>query len=187
MPSIYFLRHSKAAPDTDDRKRQLTSEGIVLAQARRESLGSPKFSTVIHSDRLRTEQTARIIAGLAQDEPTIALPHLMTSGEAPWEVRINAAYTALGNAPLKEFLDVAPREMDVFCRIAMAALVYATAQNNGGDILIVGHGILTQAICRYLTHGGRGEFLTDIVDECQGYQLQFNSEPEFSMLVRLIK
>jgi phosphohistidine phosphatase SixA len=188
MPSIYFLRHSKAAPNADDRKRELTSEGIALAQARRESLGNPKFGLVIHSDRLRTEQTARIVAGLAQDEPTITLSHLMTSnGKAPWDARIDAAYMALGNAPLKEFLEVAGREMGAFCRVAVEALMYVVHQSDDENILIVGHGILTQAICHHLTFGANDNFLTDVVDECQGYELEFNPVLEDASLVRNIK
>lgn len=174
LTTITFLRHSKTTANENDRKRVLSEEGVSLAQERRGKLGNPTFDLVIHSDRFRTEQTARIIAGISDDVPTITIPQLMPQETDPWNAAVSATWGKLGNTSLHQYLVEAWEAMVVASTIGEAAVLYhmgvqPTMPNN---ILIVGHAIFTPAICYFMIDMGVSEtILGTPVEECQGFEL----------------
>lgn len=189
LTSIVFLRHSKATPHKDDRKRVLSEEGIALAQERRLKLGNPKFDLVMHSDRFRTEQTARIIAGIGDDVPTVAVPQLMPQETDPWNAAVTAAWGKIGNAPLEKYLREVRLEMYVAATIGAAALDYHLKSQvvYPKNILVVGHAIFTPAICDAMNeYRDRDVFMGNPLMECQGFEMR-KGETSLEYSVRFIE
>lgn len=172
--TIIFLRHSKAAAHEDDRKRVLSKEGVALAHERRAKLAYPTFDLVMHSDRFRTEQTARIVAGISDDVRTISIPQLMPAETDPWNAAVSAAWGKLGNAPLHQYLEEAGQAMEVSSKIGEAAVRYHLGVQPviPKNVLIVGHAVFTPAICVAMVNAGVPHtILHTPLEECQGFEL----------------
>lgn len=191
---IVFLRHSKTLSADDDSSRVLSPEGIELARSKRTAHGNPEFDVILHSRKMRTRETALIYAG-KEDEPNVQtheIPQLWTLDYYESTRVIDAAYNRFGNTAVRHYFDECPEAMYEFANGATDALIprfIHFARGGMKHMLVVGHAILTQAICVNLLGGEPlpQNLLNDVLEECEGYECDFEPEGWKFQVVRLLK
>ena len=180
MLEFTFLRHSKAAPAANDRDRVLSEDGIQLARERRLKMGNPTFDHVVHSDRIRTKQTACEIADISLSDSTITIVSLFGNEEDARIQAVMGAFGAIGNAPLSQFHLRCKDELDSLARDAVVELLNELPKTHGigpqGKVLVVGHAVMQQAICLELTQA-QEHFLDLALGECQGWRITYAGGP----------
>ena len=168
---ITLLRHGR--PDKslpNHRLHPLSEEGHRQAQERRANLGNPKFDLVLHSELLRTRETARDVAGLDESAATIAIPEMFYLDEDPRGQVLDKTFKKLGHTTLHEYYKEARAEMQGMAEDARRAIMQEVSRSNATNVLTIGHGMLLQSICIAFT--GKDEpFMSRVLGECEGYRL----------------
>ncbi|KND48232.1 MAG: hypothetical protein AB201_01380 [Parcubacteria bacterium C7867-006] len=178
---IAFLRHSLTLLADDDSSRVLSPEGIELARQKRAANGNPEFDVIVHSRKIRTRQTGLIYAG-KEDDPnvkTYAVPQLWMLDYYGSTRVIDAAYDRFGNSGVRSYFDHCSEAMYEFANGATDALIprfMHYSERGMKNVLVVGHAILTQAICVNLIGDGPlpADLLDDVLGECEGYEFAFD-------------
>ncbi|MDX1583963.1 MAG: phosphohistidine phosphatase SixA [Thermoanaerobaculia bacterium] len=69
---LYLVRHGSAGEPNGEGKRELTEEGRAEVTALREALEQKgvRIDRIFHSEKLRAEQTAEVLASLCETAPT---------------------------------------------------------------------------------------------------------------------
>jgi len=150
---LVFVRHANTDKATPDEARQLTETGRHQAFKTGQKTGRI-FSKVITSSVPRTQQTARLIA--SDDDLTLTPLDILyrTPGDEAWTI-LNKMFAELGNAPLSayhahEYWHV----LQEFGKVAAEAILAEVADlENGSDILVVSHAVLTPAFVYELFAG----------------------------------
>lgn len=190
MTTITWLCHSKANPAPLDFDRDLSEDGINLAVKRRKSLGDPQFDMVIHSNLERTRQTARIVANIPEEAPTIVVPQLRpVDGDSIGDA-ITRMYNQIGNASLDAYMSRVRNELTVMARMAALAIhhhvFYKPSYAKPRNVLVVGHAVMTSAVC-YETghHFDVSKLRSSVLGECEGYIVtygEFGDWHDFELL-----
>lgn len=188
MPlQITLLRHAK--PDktlADYRLHPLSPEGRQQALDRRGRLGNPTFDLVLNSKLIRTQETARIVAGLNEATATTSLPELFYAEDDPRGPALDEAFKKLGHTALSEYFKVVRMEMESLAEEARLAIIKEVNRSNAKNVLVVGHGMLLQAIGIALAGGDPLSFFTKrALGECQGFKLTFCDNNEIEMAQRV--
>lgn len=169
---ITLLRHGKADKTLPDHRLHcLSAEGRLQATDRRAKLGNPVFDLVMYSELLRTQETARLVAGVnAKAARKIEVPELFYKDEDPRAQVLEQAFEKLGHATLQQYYELAREEMRGLAAEAHRALTKEIGCNNATNVLVIGHGVLLQAIC--IAFVGEDEpFISRVLGECEGYIL----------------
>lgn len=173
---ITFLRHGQADKTLPDhRLHPLSDEGKRQAAERRVSLDNPVFDLVIHSPLIRTWETAQIVAGVSDRSKTLEFPILFPDDGDDCVKIMNQAFLKLGHASLRDYytLEEIPGVEQAIKDWALAAkeeLVPVIRHLDAYNMLIVGHGILLQALCRDFVGNEYAKLLLDcVVGECEGF------------------
>lgn len=165
---ITMLRHGQADKAlSDHRLHPLSAEGRRQATDRRASLVDPRFDLVLHSRLRRTEETARLVAGLDENAETIVVPELFYEEDDPRGKALNAAFEKLGHASLLKYYEVVGNEMRSLAEEARIALAKVMESRKATNVLVIGHGMLLQAICTAIT-GLERLFMGRVLGECEG-------------------
>lgn len=157
VQKVWMYRHARAvsvqpnAPFRVDVARRLTDEGRSAALKLRETLElqGVEFVAVGASPVIRAVETAAIMAHRPTDRVTpiraLIPPDSRRGGDAS---RINFLYDNIGDAPLRGYrtLPGDDRVMDAYGARTWNAVRRFLRASPPGDILIVGHAVLTQAI-----------------------------------------
>lgn len=169
---ITFLRHGNADKNSaDHRLHPLSEVGKKQAMARREALGLPNFDLVINSPLRRTKETAMIVAGLDQSAATIAVPALFPEKDHMYAPAMDKAFEKLGHAPLRDYWAIGAEKAITFCALeAQGMIALIIDKTHSKNILIVGHGMLIQALCMMFAECNE-PFMTRVLKECEGYRL----------------
>jgi broad specificity phosphatase PhoE len=170
---ITLLRHGR--PDKsppNNRLWCLSEDGHRQSQERRIMLGNPKFDLIVHSELLRTRETARDVAGLDESATAIAIPDLYYRDEDPRGQALEQAFVKLGHAPLHEYYKMAQAELESLAQDAQHAILKEIDRRNAINVLVVGHGMLLQSICIAFTRENE-PFMSQVLGECEGYRLTF--------------
>ncbi len=188
--SVTFLTHGTAdntRAGQDDDRRELSVVGAMKVRDRRRGLGNPKFQMVVHSPALRTEQTARILAGLDENARTIVVPELSLRGQNPsaWE-DIFTAIQALGRIPFRDYLKSTSTakalvEFGQRGNYALKNVIGAVPDpTDRGNVLVIGHNILVQAICHEMCYNSIDleRIQSSLLGDCEGFGLVVNHENE---------
>lgn len=150
---LVFVRHANTDKATPDEARQLTDIGRQQAFRTGQKTGRI-FSKVITSSVLRTQQTARLIA--SDDDLSLTSLDILyrTPGDVDWAI-LNKMFAELGNAPLSAYhLREDWHVLQEFGKAAAEAILAEVADlENGSDILIVSHAVLTPAFVHELFAG----------------------------------
>jgi broad specificity phosphatase PhoE len=168
---ITLLRHGR--PDKslpNHRLHPLSAEGRRQATERRAQFGNPTFDLVLHSELLRTKETARDIAGLDESAVTIALPEMFYLDEDPRGQVLDRTFKKLGHTTLHEYYKEARVEMQSMAEDARRAILQEINRSDAMNVLVVGHGMLLQSICIAFT-GEDEPFMSRVLGECEGYKL----------------
>ncbi|MEK7551912.1 MAG: histidine phosphatase family protein [Patescibacteria group bacterium] len=176
---ITFLRHGNTVKTAGDHRTHVLSDtGRAQAMARREQLGNPQFDLICHSGLARTEETARIVAGLAAEEPTVEVDGLFYDAAFPGAQALDAAFKKLGYATLDAYYREGPGVSGPIATLACIAaerideLIESDAPTR---MLVVGHAVLLPASCLAFTEGAdeveKRIFLEANIGECEGFQI----------------
>jgi phosphohistidine phosphatase SixA len=148
--NIFFVRHGNAAPAAEgqhDHYRQLTEKGDLQARMLAENIGHD-FDVVIASPTARTQRTAMFVRG-NPEEGIYTLDSLVTLPDPEGKAILERMYAELGHAPVTAYtqhadagtlIRFAKNAAKEITEILMRKCVTHT------DVLIVGHGVLTNAI-----------------------------------------
>ncbi len=174
---VIFLRHSLAEPaylNRDDKQRALSLEGEVLARRRRINLNRPQIDVVLCSGRLRTWQTARIVAG-NKNVKAIITPELWHAGGSCDE-RLASMYSELGNSSVSNYMDQDLHTVMSFGSTGSRAIMKRLSRvRDDSTALVVGHGVLLPIICWALLMSEDGEIAdTDGLNETQGFEFDLS-------------
>jgi broad specificity phosphatase PhoE len=170
---ITLLRHGRPEKSLPNHRLHCLSEdGHLQAKECRVTLGNPTFDLVVHSELLRTRETARDVAGLDESATTIAIPDLFYLDEDPRGQVLEQVFKKLGHTPLHEYYKDARAELESLAQDAHRAILEEINRSNATNILVVGHGMLLQSICIAFT-GENEPFMSRVLGECEGYRLTF--------------
>ena len=168
---ITLLRHGRPDKSLPNHRLQcLSEEGHRQALDRRAKLGNPTFDLVLHSELLRTQETARMVANLDEASATVAIPELFYKDEDPRGQVLEQTFKKLGHTTLHEYYKEARAEMQGMALDAQHVIMEEIQRSNAKNILVVGHGMLLQSICIAFT-GEDGPFMSRVLGECEGYRL----------------
>lgn len=186
---ITLIRHGR--PDKslpNHREHPLSEAGHEQAKARRANLGSPAFDLVLHSGLLRAEETACDVAGLPSGSVTVAVPELFYADTDPRALIVDDLFGQLGHVTLREYYEQGGGQaLKSLARDARRAIIDPINQNGASNVLVVGHGILTQGLCISLTGGNEPPFIDRVLGECQGYRLVFEGELEDAKVSKIYR
>ncbi|MEK7552281.1 MAG: histidine phosphatase family protein [Patescibacteria group bacterium] len=171
---ITLLRHGSVEKTFGDhRKHLLSDEGRRQASACREKLGNPRFDCVLHSPLERTRETARIVAGLEEDEATTVIRPLFYDATHPGVGVLDMAFRRLHHDSLSEYykLPNVRKHMEALALDAFALLDVEIKCRNAKEILVVGHCVLLLALCAVIADNDE-PFMSRVLGECEGYRIQ---------------
>jgi len=171
---ITLLRHGSVEKTFgDNRKHLLSDEGRRQASACREKLSNPHFDCVLHSPLERTRETARIVAGLEEDEATTVIHPLFYDGTHPGAGTMDAAFRRLHHASLSEYYQLpnVRKHVEALALNAFTLLDVEISCRNARNILIVGHCVLILALCAVIADDDE-PFMSRVLGECEGYRIQ---------------
>lgn len=168
---ITLLRHGKADKTLPNHRLHcLSKEGRCQATDRRAKLGNPMFDLVLHSQLLRTRETAQLVAGLDESALTTAIPDLFYEDEDPRGQVLERTFKKLGHTTLHEYYKEAREEMQSFAEAGRKAIIEEISRSNATNVLVIGHGMLLQSLC--VAFVGEDEpFMSRVLGECEGYCL----------------
>lgn len=170
-----LIRHGKAdaTASPDHRVRPLSEEGKAQAAARREKLGNPQFDLVCHSILGRTRETAMIIAEPKSGTLVVAVSGLFYEERDLRGEAIDRLYSKLGAATPREYMSEAEDEITSLANETVNAIYDEIAQTGALNVLVVGHGILIQALARALTKLDE-PFMSCVCGECEGFRIRLD-------------
>jgi len=170
-----LIRHGKAdaTASPDHRVRPLSEEGKAQATARREKLGNPQFDLVCHSILGRTRETAMIIAEPQNGTPVVTVPGLFYEERDLRGEAVDRLFGKLGHAAPREYMSEAEDEIISLANETIDAIYQEIAQTGAQNVLVVGHGILLQALARTLTKLDE-PFMSCICGECEGFVIRLD-------------
>ena len=180
---ITLLRHGR--PDKslpNHRLHTLSEEGRRQALERRAKLGNPEFDLVLHSELIRTRETASIIAGLDKSPATdvVCIPELFYKDEDSLGQVVERMFAKLGHTTLQKYYEEAREEMRSLAETADRAIGTEIIRFNAHNVLVVGHGMLLQSAC--IARTGQDEpFMSRILGECEGYRLTLQDGGTYSV------
>lgn len=170
MKTIYFLRHGECESNVTDapykgKDAELTTKGVDDAQEIALCLQNVKFDSIISSSSSRARDTAEIMnrdRGLS-----IKITDLFVEREHPSEL-LGVTHEDDRFSPIKQKVKAAFRkherysDEETFADLSNRAEKFKNVLKNedGGTILVVGHGKFTKFFLAYLCFGK--EFNTDI-------------------------
>ena len=180
MITLTCIRHAEADKSTspdNHRKRLLSEAGINQAHVLRERLGNPEFDLVCHSILPRTEETARIVAGINDKVRTTTLRGLFYKEWERFAKPMDDFFDKLGNAPLSAYDKAkAGRYTLSMAQTCVVQLLFVAVSKRASNILVVGHGVILPAFCRHLCDTDE-PFTSRPLGNCEGYQLTFDNLP----------
>jgi len=171
---ITLLRHGSVQKTFgDNRKHVLSDEGRRQACVCREKLSNPHFDCVLHSPLERTRETARIVAGLEEDEATTVIHPLFYDGTHPGAGTMDAAFRRLHHASLSAYYQLpnVRKHMEALALDAFELLNIEINCRNAKEVLVVGHCVLLLALCAVIVDDDE-PFMSRVLGECEGYRIQ---------------
>lgn len=181
---VTFIRHSiagKPAKGEGDRERTLTRKGIALAKRRRDSLADlGPFDLAIASNRVRTQQTARIV--VASDAQMIVNRLLFEQPNGRDENLMSDWYARMGNQTLRRYIKEGSRRevgvLHIFAARGWDIIAREVRKNPPAkNVLVVNHGLYAPAIIQAACGTRHYRCLLDRVwSECDGVTLRLRDE-----------
>jgi broad specificity phosphatase PhoE len=176
--TITLLRHSTADKSLPNhRLHPLSEAGVHKALERQAQLNWHAFDLILTSELIRTKETARLIGHSHGTGPTVTVPELFPAEEDPRGQVVDKVFAELGHTSLAKYYEKAAEEMKSLASDAGIAITKQILEHDAWDILIVGHGMLLQAIGIALTTKDE-PFMTQVVGECQGFRITLQDGPE---------
>ena len=171
---ITLIRHGKADKSLPNhREHPLSPEGCNQALNLRIKLGHPQFDLVCHSVLRRTKETAVIVSN-STFASMIEIPGLFYEEGDPREQAIEFAWERLGHGTLFQYFEV-ESEIASLANEAKGAILGKIAETGAKNVLVVGHDLITTAICRSIL-GQDEPFLNFVCNETEGFRLTIDDE-----------
>lgn len=146
------MRHSIADTTLPNHEEHpLSSMGVLTATSRREEFRPAKgFQMVFASPLIRTKQTARIIAGLKNEDPVIERRELFYAPTEGYQKKVDEMFEQYGHAPLGTYYaDPRARALQILAERAFESVNFIALMAKVRDRLAVSHGVITPAIVNY--------------------------------------
>jgi broad specificity phosphatase PhoE len=166
--SLVIIRHSKT--DNTNARRPLSEEGVFLAKNLGLYLRNEKsfeFTDVFASGTERTSLTAQLVGGTP---PTILSELDIPKGEIDLVLSLYAKY---GDAPLQRYFSEGEKVKNLLLEYGRKAFNAIMKNRQGNCALVVGHGVLINAIAYVASQGKADEILDMKVEECEGFNLRY--------------
>lgn len=184
---ITLVRDSISVSGGQDAMRSVTVRGGELAYKLRIKLEEPRFDVVISSDRRRSVQTAKIVAGHDNtDENPIVIPELWMREGSDLEQPMMMAAQDLGDGTLVEYFSVMRCELITYGLNTSNKLVQVIEANEfPKEVLVVGHSVLLQALALSLC-GKETGIVGVALGPCQGFHLEMQDPNNVRLVDHII-
>jgi broad specificity phosphatase PhoE len=156
-----FVRHSKTGKAEKDLDRQLTEQGLVMAEAMAEKIGAIPFDFCLTSPAMRVKQTIGAVQNRRGENifPVHEIDELYLPAEdTPNRVALDAVFGRLGYAPLSkymgepEFANMVDHNDQVIEKVVEHIEGFDPDDNKDVTILVGGHAIMTNLLLHDLVH-----------------------------------
>ena len=154
MVELFLVRHGETQENLDGILQghlpgRLTANGVRQAETLRQELAGERFDVLLVSDLARTVATARVL------NEAFGLPLVTTSllRERDW-----GPFTGMDILKARTLIDDRAETVDALFRRARSILEEIGSRHDGGQILVVSHGLF----CRVLQAACLGKTLREI-------------------------